>query len=169
MSEAFSMRRYVLIYCIAFLVWFLLVATMNRQEMIMGGWVSLIVATLSYPRLAVLDGLKLTLALPLHIGVFFIVFIRALIAANFDLARRVINPGLPIQPAVVEVKTRLTSPLGKLLLANCITLTPGTLTLDVVDDRLIVHWIDTQAGEDIETATRLIAESFEQHLVKFLW
>ncbi|HIJ47989.1 MAG TPA: cation:proton antiporter, partial [Gammaproteobacteria bacterium] len=57
------------------------------------------------------------------------VFALALIQANLDMARRVLSPSLPIDPAVVEVETTLQSTLGKLVLANSITLTPGTLTV----------------------------------------
>ncbi|MEK8019066.1 MAG: Na+/H+ antiporter subunit E, partial [Candidatus Parabeggiatoa sp.] len=60
------------------------------------------------------------------------------------------------------------SSLGKLMLANSITLTPGTLTVDVVENRLQVHWVDSTPGEDLESATRAIADSFERHLREFL-
>jgi len=52
------------------------------------------------------------------------------------------------------------SSLGKLLLANSITLTPGTLTLDVKEDRMFIHWIDVQ-GKDIDAATKAIVGTFE--------
>ena len=81
------------------------------------------------------------------------------------MARRILSPGLPIYPAVVEVHTELRSSLGKLLLANCITLTPGTLTIDVVNDTLRIHWIDARDAMDIEQATRQIAERFEKQLM----
>jgi multicomponent Na+:H+ antiporter subunit E len=84
------------------------------------------------------------------------------------MARRVISPSLPIFPAVVEVHTNLHSPLGKLLLANSITLTPGTLTVDVEGDTLRVHWIDARGMEDLVQATRAIAERFEIALSEIL-
>ena len=103
------------------------------------------------------------------------VFALALIQANLDMARRVLSPSLPIDPAVVEVETTLQSTLGKLVLANSITLTPGTLTVDLQQNRLLVHWIDTavlagdQQGEAaLQLATREIAAGFEQHLKGFL-
>jgi multicomponent Na+:H+ antiporter subunit E len=68
----------------------------------------------------------------------------------------------------VEVRTGLESSLGRLLLANSITLTPGTLTVNVRDDRILVHWIDCPPGSDIESATRAIAESFERHMSGFV-
>jgi multicomponent Na+:H+ antiporter subunit E len=69
---------------------------------------------------------------------------------------------------VVQVRTNLRSDLGKLLLANSITLTPGTLTVDVEGDLLLIHWIDCPAGIDMAEATRLIAADFEKHLRGFV-
>jgi len=50
-----------------------------------------------------------------------------------------------------------------MLLANSITLTPGTLTVDVVDDSFFIHWIDVK-DEDIKVASREIVEKFEKYL-----
>jgi multicomponent Na+:H+ antiporter subunit E len=91
-----------------------------------------------------------------------------LIRANLDMARRVISPGLLINPCMVEVRTQLRSDLGRMLLANSITLTPGTLSVRVQDDHLLVHWIDSPRGIDIDAATRQIAEGFESHIRGFL-
>jgi hypothetical protein len=68
----------------------------------------------------------------------------------------------------VEVHTDLKSPLGKLLLANSITLTPGTLTVDIIGDRMWIHWIDITPGADLAHATRAIAEEFERLLKEFV-
>ena len=52
------------------------------------------------------------------------------------------SPSLPINPGIVEVKTRLTSKIGRLFPANSITLIPGTLTVDIKGDSLFIHWVD---------------------------
>ena len=73
---------------------------------------------------------------------------------------------MPINPGIVKVKTRLKTESGITALANSITLTPGTLTVDVTDDGfLYVHWINVKA-EDVEEATELIARKFEFFLEK---
>ena len=81
------------------------------------------------------------------------------------MARRVITPSLPINPGIVEVKTKLKSKMGRMILANSITLTPGTLTIDIQDDILYIHWIDVQS-EDIDEATKTIVRKFEKYLEK---
>jgi multicomponent Na+:H+ antiporter subunit E len=62
----------------------------------------------------------------------------------------------------------LKSSLGRLILANSITLTPGTLTVDLQGDRILIHWIDIPPASDIESATRHIINKFEQHLTGFV-
>lgn len=88
---------------------------------------------------------------------------RELVKSNFDVAGRVISPKLPINPGFVEVKTKLHSKIGRMILANSITLTPGTLTVEINDDRLFIHWIDVQGG-NIEKDTEMIVQTFEKYL-----
>ena len=87
--------------------------------------------------------------------------------ANIDVAWRVIHPQLPINPGIVRVKTSLKTDTALTFLANSITLTPGTLSVDVdKDDGLLyVHWIDVKS-RDTEGATRIIVERFEKILKK---
>jgi len=84
-----------------------------------------------------------------------------------DVAYRVINPRLPINPGIVKVKTNLKTETGLTFLANSITLTPGTLTVDIDRDAgvLYVHWIDVKA-KDVEAATKIVVERFEKILRK---
>jgi multicomponent Na+:H+ antiporter subunit E len=87
--------------------------------------------------------------------------------ANIDVACRVLHPALPIKPGIVKVKTTLTTDVALTFLANAITLTPGTMTVDIDRDNgiLYIHWIYIQTT-DIEDATRIIVEKFEKILKK---
>jgi multicomponent Na+:H+ antiporter subunit E len=95
--------------------------------------------------------------------IYIFVFLQELVKSNIDVAFRVINPSLPINPGIVEVKTTLKSPLGRLVLANSITLTPGTLTVETQEDSFFIHWIDV-SSPDIQTATEEIVRKFEKYL-----
>ncbi|MCK4549364.1 MAG: Na+/H+ antiporter subunit E [Candidatus Krumholzibacteria bacterium] len=87
----------------------------------------------------------------------------AIIKANFDVASRIVRRKIPLNPGIVSVRTRLTSPLGRIVLANSITLTPGTLSVEMKGDILYVHWIDV-ATTDREEATEEIVAGFEKYL-----
>jgi multicomponent Na+:H+ antiporter subunit E len=160
--------HYLLIYVIVTLFWFLLVGRLKRDEVIVGLVVGAIITLLDSPRLSILAGVRLSPQAPLALLVYLFIFIKALIQSNIDMARRVLSPSLPIRPGLVEIRTRLQSPIGRLLLANSITLTPGTLTIDVVDERIMVHWIDCPPDGSVEDSTRAIAASFERHLRGFV-
>ena len=83
--------------------------------------------------------------------------------SNLQMAMIIVSPSLPIQPAIVKVKTRLKSRMGRLMLANSITLTPGTLTVDIDGEWLYVHCV-VQSDVDVETATQQIVTGFERYL-----
>ena len=84
-----------------------------------------------------------------------------MLVANLDVVYRVIHPKMPIKPGIVKVRTRLTSESGRTALANSITLTPGTLTVDMSDDGyLYIHWINVREV-DVEAATKRIVSRFE--------
>jgi len=99
--------------------------------------------------------------------VFFIIFIPALlweiIKSNLDVAYRVLHPRMPINPGIVRVPVNLQSQYGKTILANSITLTPGTLTLDVSGQNFYVHWLNIQTYVPEEAA-----EAITGRFMKFL-
>jgi multicomponent Na+:H+ antiporter subunit E len=93
------------------------------------------------------------------------VFLVELVRANINMMRYVYAPHVSVNPGVVKVKTRLKSPIGRLALANSISLTPGSLVLDISEDELTVHCLDTRTI-DATDPSRTIARPFEKHLEK---
>lgn len=94
-------------------------------------------------------------------------FLWECLKANIDVALRVIRPSLPINPGIVKIKTALKSDTGLTFLANSITLTPGTLSVDIDREEgvLYIHWIDVKS-KDIEQATQAIVGKFEKILAR---
>lgn len=161
-------RIALLLLSATMLLWLLLTGSFDHQEIGAGILVAVAVTLLSISRTTIIGGLRLTPSAPRYLVSYLVVFFVALIKANLDVARRVLTPSLPIRPGVVRVHTALGSELGKLLLANSITLTPGTLTVDVDGDQLLIHWINCPPDVDMMEATRLIAADFERHLQGFV-
>lgn len=87
-------------------------------------------------------------------------FLYYCIRANIDVAARVIHPDVPIRPGIVKVRTTLTSEMAKTFLANSITLTPGTLTVDLDGQDLYIHWINIHT-DDARRRTAEICGRFE--------
>lgn len=90
-------------------------------------------------------------------------FFKELFKSNIKLARIVLTPSLPIKPGIVKVRTNLKSRMGRLMLANSITLTPGTLTVEIEEEWIYVHWV-TVESDDIEATTARIVSGFESYL-----
>jgi len=71
--------------------------------------------------------------------------------ANVDVARRILSPRLPISPRVIRVKATQASDLGRVIYANSITLTPGTVSLSLEGDEIVVHALTREAAEELES------------------
>ncbi len=65
--------------------------------------------------------------------------VRSVIVANVDVARRILSPSLPIRPRLMVFRTGLESEVAQVMVANTITLTPGTVTMDLQNGTFLVH------------------------------
>ena len=93
------------------------------------------------------------------------VFAWACLMANLDVAYRVLHLRLPIRPGIVKVRTCLKSEMGRFILANSITLTPGTMVVDIVGQDLYIHWINVST-DSAELRAEIILGQFEGILKK---
>lgn len=89
----------------------------------------------------------------------FIIFSIELIKANLDVARRALSPKLPVNPGIVKIPSQLKSEYGQSMLANSITLTPGTITMDIAEEEgqinYYIHWIDVKTAEPEEAGNAI--------------
>jgi multicomponent Na+:H+ antiporter subunit E len=70
-----------------------------------------------------------------------------ILKANIDVAKRVLRPKMDISPTLVRVKASQKSDLGLVIYANSITLTPGTVSIDVANGEILVHAISREGAE----------------------
>lgn len=146
-----------------FAIWMVANASLAMDVIATG----IVIATILAVPLSVLGGayadVRLTPKAVVNYFLYFGVFIWELVLANISVAKIVFRRKINIHPGIVKVRTKLKSKTGRLVLANSITLTPGTLVVDIEDDILYVHWIDVTT-QDSEEATREIAAKFEKYL-----
>ena len=77
-----------------------------------------------------------------------------IIKANIDVARRILSPGPPpIAPRIIRTKAQPRSDVAQVILANSITLTPGTIAIDVVEGQILVHALHADAAEGVLEGT----------------
>ena len=160
-----KIKRVLVSFLIFIIIWFLYNNTLDITVFIIGVVLSLLTAIVFCRNCNVFNEFKFTPAAFFYTAIFLVVFLLELIKANIDVAWRVLSPSLPITPGIVQVKTQLKSKMARLLLANSISLTPGTLTVDIIEDTLFIHWIDVKS-DDIDLATKEIVSKFEKYLSK---
>ncbi len=153
------MQRVLFWTALLFLMWMVLTANIQMGNIFIGLGVSFSIALL-YTKM--FEHAKFEMINPYWFFIYILVLIKNLIRANIDITKRVLSKDMRLNPAIVEVKTELKSDWKKLLLANSITLTPGTITLDVKDDILYIHTIECKSTENRE----LITKEFEDIIAK---
>lgn len=157
--------KYITLFICMLLLWLLLTFNLQGINILIGAIVALIVTLLfGYRFLA--DWQKFYNPLRYVWGIIYlVVFIWECIKANFDVAYRVLSPKMPIKPGIVKVKCTLKTDIAKVFLANSITMTPGTITVDVLNDHLYVHWIYV-SSQDPAVYNKKIVGRFEKLLKK---
>ncbi len=156
------MRR-IILFIAALALWLLLTTPFAWQEF----WAGLVVAFL----VAIIFGhifvKEVGKCFQIKRYFWFIVYIPLFLweclKANLDVAYRVLHPAMPISPGIVKVKTNLKTDIARTCLANSITMTPGTLTVDIKDEYLYIHWIYVRSTEMVK-ATEIIVARFEKIL-----
>ena len=151
--------RFVFWTILLFTLWMILSANFELSNLVVGLGVS---AAVSLVYIKMFQHEKVEMINPYFFFIYILVLLKNLIVSNLQIAKRVLSPDMKLNPAIVAVKTELKSDWKKLLLANSITLTPGTLTLDVKDDTLFIHIIECKD----ENSTTHITQEFEKIISK---
>lgn len=153
------MLRFIKWFLLLFFVWLGLTLSLDWQELVVGASASAFIAVIVSNMFSKGNTEESSFSL-LSIVKYILIFLKNLIIANIDVAKIVLNPKLPINPGVVEIETSKKTAFKKFVIANSITLTPGTLTLDVINDKMYIHWIDVST-KDMRQAGEIIKGDFE--------
>ena len=168
-ANKFSAWFSTFVFC--FLFWLLLTWSVALREVLIGVGVSAVVAAVSARFLIQKDAFYLYNPVRLVTLVFYLVviFFWEVIKANISMAALVLSPNLKkYKPGIIRVPAaeRPSTPYGMALLSNCITLTPGTITLEVAEDKkgknyYYIHWIHV-AETNREKAGEIIKGTMEK-------
>lgn len=157
-----TLSAFIVTFILCAVFWVILTGSFAAQELIAGALASALVAWFSAKFFVHHNAFWL-----FHPGRFFsliyyclVVFMWELIKANVSMARYALSPKLKINPGIVRVPVSLESEYGLAMLADSITLTPGTITMDIEQEEgktwFYIHWIDVtqfdrdKAGDDIK-------------------
>ncbi len=160
-------RSRITVFVLSFLIWLALTDIKDIQEVIAGLVVAIIVSMIAGKFLITTEKSEHIIKRFFSVILYLFKFLWEMIKANFHVAYIVLNPNLPINPGIVKIKTNLTKDSAITVLTNSITLTPGTLTVDVNPEtkEIYIHWIDV-LSTDVEESTKLIGGRFEKLLTE---
>ena len=153
----------VILFIVLFAIWLALTLNVTIPNIVVGV-VAALVVSIFFTRYVLKVNVRI-----LHPHRYFwailylFIFLWECIKANIDVMYRVVHPGLPVKPGIVKVKSMLKTDMGKVFLANSITMTPGTITVDIIGDYFYVHWIYVHS-KDPAIYTQKILGRFEKYL-----
>lgn len=158
-----KLRDTAVLFVTLMLFWLMLSGKLDTDVLIVGAVASLIIALLYRDGLSFFTEFRFTPQAIVAGFRYYGYFLQELFKSNLKMAAIVLSPSLPITPGIVKVRTRLKSRMGRLMLANSITLTPGTLTVEMAGEWLYIHCV-TLGATDVEAATAEIVSGFESYL-----
>ncbi len=147
--------------------WVLFAGMRVLSTLALGFLLSLVVSFLTYSLFIEENEVDSRSLLPrVHWFVLYLgLLIYKMYVATFKVVWLIIKGGM--NPRVVHFRTRLKSDIARVTLSNSITMTPGTITLTLDDDHLVVHWLDAKTSHS-KYAGDLIKGSFE-NILKRIW
>ena len=145
--------RHVLMLLIMFGVWLLWSGHYSFDHMLVLGLgvVSCVFVVYMANRMDIVDEEGHPIHLLFQLLLYIPWLLWAIVKANIDVAKRVLNPSLHISPCMVRIKATQKTDLTRVIFANSITLTPGTVSVELVGDDILVHALTREAAEDVQS------------------
>lgn len=143
--------------------WILFTGTLSSFSIFLGFIFSFFIAFLTYSIFIEKEEVARRALIPrvYFIFIYLIILVFKIYIASFKMISAVISGN--INPRIVHFRTRLRSEFARVILANSITLTPGTITIDLDEDHLVVHWLDARTTHS-HYASKIIKGHFENWL-----
>lgn len=145
--QPFSLKQFSAVTLVLFGVWLVLSGAYDLFHVVLGLMASCGVAWLNtgftHPPFQNFPWVRAVLYSPW--------LLLRIVESSVHLTKLILSPSLPIQPRLLTYRSRLQHPGAIVLLGNSVTLTPGTITVEVNGNDLLVHAIDETAGNDLTT------------------
>lgn len=144
------MKHAVSLTLTLFILWLLLSGHYNVLLISLGLLSSLLTVVLAL-RMDVIDHESHPLHLRRQLPRYWVFLSREVILANLDVVRRILTPGKSFSPQLRQLPLPQKTALGQVIYANSITLTPGTVTVQLGTDSIRIHALSREAAEDLQT------------------
>ena len=163
-----KINRTIITFFFLAILWLLFTFSLDPFSLLLGGAFSLIIAAVTQDLFVEREESIQQGSLPRF--EFFLIYVFVLLweiyLASFAVVYQVIT--MRINPGIIKIKTRLKSKFAQALLANSITLTPGTVAVDLQKDDLYVHWLGVKTT-DSQKAAKMIKGNYEKQLGRIFY
>ena len=134
-----------------FVVWLLLSG--HLEPLMLGlGLASVLLTVILIRRMTLIDHESYPLHLSSKLPAFFVFIFREIVKANIDVIKRIMTfKRTSISPQLIEVQAPLKTDLGRVIYANSITLTPGTVSVELSNEKILVHALTKEAADDLSS------------------
>lgn len=129
--------------------WLLLSGYFHEPLLLSLGALSVIVTVYLALRIDRHDGERVSLKVDLPIVRYWIWLLIEIVKANIDVTKIILARKMPLSPRMIRVKATQPTDMGVVIYANSITLTPGTVTVDIDGDELVVHAITQELADGL--------------------
>jgi len=142
--------RTIIAASLIFLFWFMLSGHTEALLIVLGILSTLLSVFLS-KRMNIIDHESYPFHLSMRLLHYYLFLGKEIVVANIDVIKRILKPGCPISPQVIRIPARKQADLSKVIYANSITLTPGTVTLELSGDEIKVHALSKEGAAELQT------------------
>ena len=151
----------VVLFMLLFIFWVVLSSKITLIQLIVGFFASLLVVFYNYDLVFNdLEATKITFKFIGRLIHLFIVLLIEIVKSNIHVMMIVLSPKMKINPGFKKMKQPLKKEFNQALFANAITLTPGTLTVDMDDEYILVHGLEMEHIDDIKKSN--MQKAFER-------
>lgn len=135
--------------------WILFSGTLSPRSLFVGGIFSFLVSLLTYEVfIDDTEAARRALLPRIHWAIFYLGYLLLdVYVASFRVLAMILRQR--IQPRIVHFRTRLHSDIARMILAQSITLTPGTVVLDLTDDHFVIHWLNAETTHSRHAGERI--------------
>lgn len=156
-----SRKNIMIMFFLLLFFWSIINGKLTVESILLGSSASILIIYLNKDILFTSsDGGPVTLRYLWRFTMLIAILIVEIVKSNINVAKIVLNPKMPIEPSFVRVPVRFKKDFNKVLYGNVVTLTPGTLTVDIVKDEYIIHALTREAAEG------LLGSELEKHVLR---
>ena len=145
-----SRKNIIIMFFLLLFFWSIIDGKLTVESIILGSSASILIIYLNKDILFTSsDGGPVTIRFLWHFTALIAILIVEIVKSNINVAKIVLNPKMPIEPSFIRVPVRFKKDFNKVLYGNVVTLTPGTLTVDIDEDEYIIHALTKDAAEGL--------------------